>query len=424
MRILLIVTFVVLLFSAKLYAQNDFKSLDRQTYDYFIKGDYKNLKKTADLMLSNGIDYYYLRIRLGILEYNKQLYSNASKDLKKATEFNSLDTIAREYIYKCYLFSGRRADARLYLESISPDKITAGLKSLSAPVSSEFYVGSSVAAYDLVLYETNDLNYEAVKNIFSLSAGTETYFSARLKGTFAFTNYHKTGTIYSPSNSGGKDLDFNQDQLYVKLTGSIFPGWEISGFGHIIFYSEAITLGAPGNRFSKNQSTTEYLGGAGISKNGWKIRTSVNFSLSNFSNSNQIRGEGYITWLPYGNLNLYMTSAWMGQTDKKWGGSYQINQEIGLKILKSIWMESGIVNGNSFLYARNQGIMMNNSFQIPSATIYSNILLLIGNHFKISFMPFFTKNQTYSWDLNSYTITNKLNINSFGGSIKLLYKIR
>jgi hypothetical protein len=411
---------MLLAFSADLSAQNDFISLDQQTYDYFMKGDYKNLKKTADTMLSHGMDYYYLRMRLGILAYNKQLYSSALKHFSKALEFSSLDTISREYIYFSYLFSGRNADANLYLESIPMDKKNHILKSVQKPGISSINAGFSTSGYDVVLYETNNLNYEAIKSSLSINAGFESYFLSRFKGTFTYTNFRKSGTEYSASNPSGKGLKFTQNQIYAKLTGYVFPGWEISGFGHIAFFSEKIPP-ARLNGSSTNIATIEYTGGLGISKNGWKIRTGANFSFSNFSNSNQTRGEAYLTFLPFGNLRLYLTSGWMGQTDKNWGGTYQINEEIGLRVFKFLWLESGIVKGNSFLYARNQGYIMNNSFQIPATTMYSNIILMPGKKLCVTISPFFTRNNIYSWDLNSYQRTNKLIINSFGGAIKLTY---
>ena len=423
MRSLLIVTALLIGISSKLFAQFDFKTLDKETYDYFLKGDYRNLKKTADTMLQSGIDYYFLRMRLGVLAFNNQMYSSALKDFSKALEFNSLDTISRELIYKSYLFSGRKADARLYLESIPSDKRNAILKNEGKPFTTEFFAGSFTSTNDEVLYSTNSLNYEAVKSSFSINTGAEASFLTRFRGTINYTNYRKTGVIYSPSNPAGKNLNFSQDQIYAKLTGSVFPGWDFSGFGHFAFYNETITLGPQGNRVTHNKSVAEYLGGFGISKNEWKIRTGANVSMSNFSNSSQVRGEGYFTWLPKGNLNLYLTSCWMGQTDNNWGGTYQVSQEIGFKLSRSLWMESGIVKGNSFLYARNQGLLMNNSFQIPVTTIYGNIILLPWKRFNISLSPFYSRNEVYSWDLSSYTRTNKLNINSFGGSFKLIYKI-
>jgi hypothetical protein len=371
-----------------------------------------------------GIDYYYLRERLGFAEYNMQNYPGAVKDLTRAIDFNSLDTVSREYIYNSYLFSGRIADALLYLNSLPEDKRNTYLKPLAVPTSSEFFLSSSGSIYDVVNYQTNSLNYEAVKSNFSFNAGLDTYFSQGFKATLTYTNFRKSGTKYSPVSPTGEDLNFSQNQVYSKITGYLFPGWEFSGFGHIVFYNESITQGIPGNRIMTSQTIKEYVGGAGISKNFWKIRAGANVSFSNFNNSNQLRGEGYFTWLPSGNLNLYFTSGWMGQQDVNWGGTYQVSEEIGLKILKSLWLETGLISGNSFLYARNVGSLINNSFQIPKTTIYSNLIILPGRHLKLTITPFYCENNIYSWDLTAYTRTNKLIINSFGGLIKITYKYR
>jgi hypothetical protein len=414
MRILLITSAILLTFSVNLLAQQDFKTLDKESYDYYLKDDYKNLKKTTDLMLSQGIDYYYLRMRMGILAYNKQLFYWATKNFSRALEFNSSDTISREYIYDSYVYSGRNPDAGLYLGSILPVNKNNRLKSEDKPAGlSEIFSGSSVSGNDVALYSFNNLNYEAVKSSLGFYAGVETFFSNRLRGTFAYTRYQKTGTVYSGSFPSGTKLDFTQNQVYFRLTRFLFPGWEISGFSHIAFYSDIIT---------SYQKTSEYLGGVGISKNGWKIRSGANLSISNFSYSNQVRGEGYITWLPSGNLNLYLTTGWMGQSDKNWNGTYQINQELGFRVLKFLWLETGIIRGNSFLYARNQGYIMHNSLQIPSTTIYGNIIMLAGRHFSISLTPFFTENLLFSWDFKTFRRTDKVNVNSFGGAIKIIYK--
>ena len=300
------------------------------------------------------------------------------------------------------------------------------LRSKGVPAySPEVYIGSYVSGYNITLYKKHFTSYyEAIRSNFSMNAGFEGSFLNRFKGTFGYTNFHKTRTVYSASDTLGKDLNFAQNQIYARLTGSVFPGWEFSVFDHSAFYTEVQTEGFFGNRQSISTIKNEYDIGAGISKNGWKIRTGANFSLSNFSNSNQIRGEGYLIYLPYGNLNLYLTSGVMYQTDNDWGGTYQINEEIGLKLRKFLWLETGIVEGNSFLYVRNQGALMNNSFQIPATTIYGNFIILPGSRFVLMIAPFFSQNYLYSWYLNTYTRGDRLISNSAGATIKITYKIK
>ena len=145
------------------------------------------------------------------------------------------------------------------------------------------------------------------------------------------------------------------------------------------------------------------------------------FSLSNFENSNQVRGEGYITFLPYSNLNLYFTSGGMFQTDRDWGETFQVNEEVGIKIARSVWLETGLVVGNSFLYSRNMGYLMNNSFMIPSTTVYCNLIVTTWKNLALNISPFYSKNNNYSWNLNSLSRTGELNPNSFGIAFKITY---
>lgn len=411
--------------SIELSAQSDYITLDKKTYDYYLKGDYQSLKETTDQMLSDGIDYYYLRMRIAILSYNKQLYPEAVKHFSKALQFNSMDTVSNEYIYYSYLFSGRKDDAHLYLKSVPWNKRNKTLRSIWVPGVTDLFIGSSVSSNEVTLYETNNLYYEAVKSSFGFNVGLEANLSDNVKGVFVYDNFQKRGTVYSENDTTGSDLDFSQHQIYTRISRVFYPGWELSGFGHIAFYKEVATLSQTGfNRFVMPQTNVDYLLGGGIAKNGWRLRSGLNVSYSNFSYFSQIRGEGYLTYLPFGNLNLYFTTGGMYQNDKIWGGTYQVNQEIGFKVFNSLWVETGIVKGNAFLYARNQGSLMNNSFQTPATTIYANLIILPGKHFSISLMPYYSINQIYSWDLDAYTRTDKLNVISYGGAIKLIYKFK
>jgi len=308
MRFILVILFIVS--ATNLFSQNDFVALDKQTYDYYLRGDYKNLKTTGNKMLAKGIDYYYLRVRMGILAFNKQRYSEAAKHFSKAASVNSMDTISREYNYFSYIYSGRRADANIYLESIPWEKRNNTLRKINPSKISDFYVGLSVVGYDVTLYDTRTNYYEALENSVSANTGFETYFSKNFKGNFAYSFFKKNGTVYSSTNSTGSKIDFSQNQFYAKVTGCAINGWEFSGFSHLAFYTDGTTVATQGNRQSSvKQIYNEYLVGAGIAKNGWRIRTGVNASLSNFGKSPQVRGEGYLTYLPFGNLNLYLLRA-------------------------------------------------------------------------------------------------------------------
>jgi len=421
----LLTTTVLLFLIVKLSGQSDFETLNQQTYDYYLKGDYENLKKTSDIMISNGMDYYYLRMRLGILQYNLQKYPEAIEQFNKALEFNSSDTISREYIYFSYLYAGLNADANLYLKSLNDENKNYNLLSIKKSGLSEIFAATSAMSHDVTDYipsGSSNLYYEAVKRDIVISAGFTNYIGSRLKSTFIYTNYQKSGTVYSSSALLGKNLDFSQNQLYARLSDYAFKGWEFSAFGHLAFYKgETSVQQQQGMRRFNSETVIEYLGGVGISKNLWKIRSGANVSTSNFSKSNQLRGEAYLSYLPLGNLNLYFTLGGMYQTDKNWGQTYQANLDFGIKVFNFVWFELGVLNGNSFLNARNQGSMMNNSFQIPATTFHGDLVFLIGEKFKISLSALYLQNQIYTWDLSTFTRQDKQLLNSFGGALKLTF---
>jgi hypothetical protein len=410
MRIVLIFA-AALALSSNTFAQNDFKTLDAETYDYYLKGDYKNLKRSADKLLSDGTDYYYLRMRLGITAFNCQKYSESALNFKKALEFNSLDTLSNEYLYYNYLYSGRKADAGLFLAAVPPDSKTIALGSAENSFDYTVFAGSSASSFAQETPVRTRLYRESLQSTYSFYAGFEADFLKRFSGTLAMTSFTKTGQYNSYKYPAGTDFSLTQAQIYGKLSAAFFPGWEISMFGNAAIYPSLQLTDTIINEFTL---------GTGISKNWWRIRTGAEFSISNFSNSTQVRAEGHAIWLPQGNLNLYLTTGGMYQWDLNWGGSYQINQEAGYKITKNLWMETGFIMGNSFLYARNQGYTMNNSFQIPSGLIYTSIILPLKK-IKITLSPFIARNQNYSWNLNSYTRTGKVTVTSFGAGIKINY---
>ena len=88
----------------RLHAQEapTFRSVDAKTYHYFLDQKWDSLVAVGKTALKSDIDYYYLRIRLGIAYFNKGKYAKAIQHLQKATKFNSGDSTALEYMYYAY----------------------------------------------------------------------------------------------------------------------------------------------------------------------------------------------------------------------------------------------------------------------------------------------------------------------------------
>ena len=85
----------------------NFPKVDKETYAYFLNGQWKELIETGKKAKQAGIDFYYLQIRMGIAHYNLKKYRQAIPYLEKALEQSPDDEFTKEYLYFAYLFSGQ-----------------------------------------------------------------------------------------------------------------------------------------------------------------------------------------------------------------------------------------------------------------------------------------------------------------------------
>ncbi len=95
--------------------------VDKQTYDYYINGQWKELITLANKAIKQGIDFFYLRTRLGIAYYNRGQYRLAIKHFRKALQWYPKDKIILEYLYYSYLLGGQIADANKLFEDLPLD---------------------------------------------------------------------------------------------------------------------------------------------------------------------------------------------------------------------------------------------------------------------------------------------------------------
>jgi len=126
-RAALVTTVLILWGAAVLVAEEtvapvDFIGADTATYKLLESNEWDKLIETGEAALDNGIDYFYLRMRMGIAYYNKGEYINAATQFDEALDFNSGDETAMEYLYYSYLFSANTAKVN-YLQQRLPQDL-------------------------------------------------------------------------------------------------------------------------------------------------------------------------------------------------------------------------------------------------------------------------------------------------------------
>lgn len=107
----LIILFSLSMITARAQLSYDYRQVDSITYAATLSGSWDQLISLGKYALQNDMDYFYLRLRMGIAYFNKQNYRTASTHFRKAEAFNPEHGLTKDYLYHSYLYSGQDAEA-------------------------------------------------------------------------------------------------------------------------------------------------------------------------------------------------------------------------------------------------------------------------------------------------------------------------
>ena len=96
------------------FSQTEFTSqyVESKSYELYLQKDWKKLIVFADSAIESGVDYYYLRMRLGIANFELKKYIKATPQFQKAIAFNSFVDLPKEYLYYCLIYTERFEESR------------------------------------------------------------------------------------------------------------------------------------------------------------------------------------------------------------------------------------------------------------------------------------------------------------------------
>lgn len=436
----ILIYFVILFFSISLKAQEKLtlNEVDKKTYSLWITGKWNELIDECNKSIDNGVDFFYLRLRAGIAYYRKQNYLSAIKHFEKALVYNPSDALTMEYLYYCYLFSGRESDM-LALVSVMPIKLKKELR-----VSNKFIYG----VYTEGGYVFNS-NYSNQKGKNSNTGNDiyydqkiindETYFNISLKHQLGknleifhgYNNVLVSGVkrIYE-QKQGQKDYDIKstQHEYYMNANFNSGKGFNLTAALHYlrvtdedvtINYDETIPViektQTRANDFVALLSITKYVG---------HFKFGIKNSFSNLNKATQFQNTAEIIFFPLGNLNLYSVTDATFFSNKEWGSEMKhfgiVDQRIGFKTFDFLWLEAGYTFGDIYNYNENDAFIVLNNTEKISNRVSLNLILPLSRHFEISLRYQYFKQENIANNYlkiknKSINITNNINHKLIGG---------
>ena len=382
------------------------KDVDTKTLALYNTAKWDELISEGEKAIDRNIDFFYLRLRVGIAYYNKSDYMSAIPHFEKALSLNRADLLAMEYLYYSYLFSGRESDmlALIYDMPYSLKK--------KFNVYSKFIYG----VYGEGGYTTNgDFENQKSKitknlpNIYNEQEVTKdgTYYSINLrhqlgKNVKVFQGYNNISVNrleqILDQTTGLKyfDLKTTQDEYYLNINFNLGNGFDLTPAFHYLRvkyadvnlnYDKSVNPWKP--VFDETRTTiNDFVFFLSLTKNTKRFKLGFKNSFANLNNATQVQNTAEIIYFPLGNLKLYTITDATLFSNKEQRGKFKsfgiLDQKIGFKTFDFLWLEAGYTFGKIFNYNESDAYIVFNNTDKYSDRITFNLISPVSRHIELS----------------------------------------
>ncbi len=381
--------------------------VDKISFQQFSDKDWNGLITTGKEAIKNGIDFYYLRYRLGIAYYEKKNYAKAVVHFENIFRTNPNDQLIGEYLYFSYKFCGRTDDAEIISSKFSENlKNKIGIKN---PIIENVKIGTTylfnsekdnlldtyIAGNDSV-YSEQVVAENQIKYYFGIEH--KLFRRVRINYSFSQIKHNTVQSIFDNKKDNLFNLQNTQNQYYINANVHPAKGFDVNfafnflnikGTKKIINYSyensdltehetyeiydsiynanatldiydtiynyiQTVESSFSDNNFSQN----DYAAALRISKSFSIFRASIFGTYSKLSNKKYKQIGAELIVLPFGNLNLYSMTKLTNKMGKE--SSSVLSQTVGVKITNFLWSEFNFSIGE-----------MNNYTDIMASMVYN-----------------------------------------------------
>lgn len=415
-------------------------AVDQLTYEQWSENDWDELIETGKQALRQGIDFYYLRYRMGIAYYEKGNYHMARHHFEKAHKMNPGDELLKEYLYYSTIYTGREYEASNLAFTFSPGLLNKLMiprnrtfKQLYFTVSNQSGASSSVTNQFDPATETQ--GYQTISTGFFLfNAGLEHRVGSRVWFHHAYTYLRKNFFQYYLDDN--TRLINPNDTIYINqyflgTTALIKSGLDIRTGLHLIHllnWETSVTAAPRPRTVRVSNSNFEMAGYLSLQKRINYATFGLSASFSNLNSANQYQQNASLTFFPFGNLKLYSTSVFTFQsenrTNQDWRNQLIYNHNLGFKLTDRLWTEAHATFGDQLNIVSSDGTLVYNDVNLTKKSYGLRFHLLLTK--KINLLLDYIYLEKVSFFVPSQQVTlipDNIVYDTHSISVKLLWKI-
>lgn len=226
------------LFFRFVYGQENFSIVDSVSYQMYLQKQWKELCKYGSSAAQNGMDYYYLDVRIGVAYFERGNYQKAELYFRKALANNSASPFAQTYLFWTLYNSGAEPEAAKMFTSFS-DSLQKEISYHPHKVLNSVYLESGIKFSS---------NQSTAANLYYENAALSHRFSPRfeLSESYVYMNQKLVwGNMF-------------QNQLILTPTVHLNKRWTISLTLNYSNYQSQLNYS---DSFHWQNSTQQFIGG-------------------------------------------------------------------------------------------------------------------------------------------------------------------
>jgi len=345
----------------------DYHYVDSVTYHHYVNQNWDSLIIIGKKAIEHNIDYYYLRMRMGVAYNAKEKYASSAKCFNKALEFNQFDSYANSNLYYSYLNMGKNSRAYRLSKNFSENlKQSMGIKPKPLELVDLFggytfsnnadkngniklFDAKSDMGQQIIIGDQKYLHAGLMFNIipsFSLYAGSSFIDIAKR------TRFEFAGQGHENGHEKSFDSYIKQYEFYLNGKIQLDKGWALNLFANLLYISTPIIEYQERNfKFiEKDSSFVNWVAGINLQKDFDFITINAFGTISKLSKANQGQLGLSCFYYPLGSTKLYGQTEFIGFFES--GGLYDndqrllFHQMIGLKLFNKTWLEAEYLSGN------------------------------------------------------------------------------
>ncbi|NCA87063.1 MAG: hypothetical protein EOM83_16120 [Clostridia bacterium] len=428
----------VLLFPLVVAGQQK-QNADSLTYSLYQQQQWDELIRVGTSAIRQGVDHFYMQMRVGIAWYEKQNYRRAIPFFRQARQLNPIDEAATEYLYYSFLLSGRIADARVILSQLTPahrQKLGVEVPSVIDQIYIEAGPGFSGAA-DLKQQNKNRQQTDTIYNqawyyddLQYYHAGININVLPQLQ-TYQGVSLIAADATQTVNYQQKPEADFQpqaiQQEYYGNVQYTFFPGWKLTPAWHLTHTRYDVrnfryddTLGLVSDTLSMTRSDNLFW--LGISKEIGIFSAELIGTMASFDGNDAWQAGFFANAYPLGNLKLYTRTGIITLRNGQEADHLIFHQSVGTRVLPSLWLDVSATIGNLRGYTEQNAFVL---FNIPEDTRFKTEALLTwaaGKHLELSLryrlMRRTSSYLTYINNEDFIVLEKDYNFNTFIGGIK------